>query len=101
MRIEFESVKDLAANLVKKGHSEEDAERIAKSMFGESGERNTEKNEEDNSMPSFEEFTKSLDAAVKDERITSSDALRAESAFRVKDKKLLDEILDKMKPKSE
>ena len=106
MKVEFESVEDLAANLVKKGYSEEDAEKIAKSMFGQ----DTEKNKEDNtalskavadSTMTFQELSKSLEDALADDRITQNDASRAESAFRSKDKKTLNDILEKMKSKLE
>ena len=105
MKIEFESAEDLATNLVKYGYKGGNAEKIAKALFGE----DVENTNEDNTKPSFqepikqsfEEFTKSLDKAIADGVIDLNDAARAESAYRLRDKKTLNEILEKMESKSE
>ena len=95
MRIEFKSVEDLIANMVKGGCKENEAESIAKSMFG----YNAEKIEEDNEGEmTFGEFSKSLDQAVKDEKITESEASTAETAFGIRDRKSVAAILEKIKP---
>ena len=98
MKVEFKSFEDLVANMVKGGCKENEAESIAKSMFG----YDVEKIEKDNEgKMNFVEFSKSLDQAVKDEKITESEAATAQTAFGIGDRRSVAAILEKIKPATE